>query len=146
MFHSSFLFTFHLCCRTCRVAPLLQCDYCPLLFHRDCMNPPITSLPTGRWMCPNHPEFALVSDRDKFLTSGDSEKKKNLLVLSISTGKTIVAMCHERDCSGQCFHISNIGPNFDALRLCSPMSSHLCPMFFIACDFNVDSVGLLQFS
>ncbi|XP_072931408.1 PHD finger protein 12-like isoform X2 [Epargyreus clarus] len=37
-------------------APLLQCDYCPLLFHQDCLNPPLTALPIGRWMCPNHVE------------------------------------------------------------------------------------------
>ncbi|KAK3587148.1 hypothetical protein CHS0354_006790 [Potamilus streckersoni] len=44
------------CNKSCRVAPLLQCDYCPLLYHLDCMNPPLTSLPTGRWMCPSHAE------------------------------------------------------------------------------------------
>ncbi|GBP60093.1 PHD finger protein 12 [Eumeta japonica] len=44
------------CQGTCKMAPLLQCDYCPLLFHQDCLDPPLTALPTGRWMCPNHPE------------------------------------------------------------------------------------------
>lgn len=50
-------------CRSCRVAPLVQCDFCPLLFHMDCLNPPLTSLPTGRWMCPNHVENFLVCYR-----------------------------------------------------------------------------------
>ncbi|KAJ8043273.1 PHD finger protein 12 [Holothuria leucospilota] len=49
---------FH-CNKSCRVDPLIQCDYCPLLFHRDCLNPPLTTFPTGRWMCPNHPENGL---------------------------------------------------------------------------------------
>ncbi|KAL0867478.1 hypothetical protein ABMA27_008264 [Loxostege sticticalis] len=44
------------CQQTCKMAPLLQCDYCPLLFHQDCLDPPLTALPTGRWMCPNHVE------------------------------------------------------------------------------------------
>ncbi|XP_075983534.1 uncharacterized protein LOC142981473 [Anticarsia gemmatalis] len=44
------------CQGTCKLAPLLQCDYCPLLFHQDCLDPPLTALPTGRWMCPNHVE------------------------------------------------------------------------------------------
>ncbi|XP_067649895.1 PHD finger protein 12-like [Haliotis asinina] len=44
------------CSKSCRVAPLIQCDYCPLLFHLDCLAPPLTSFPTGRWMCPNHVE------------------------------------------------------------------------------------------
>ena len=47
-------------CRSCRAGLLLQCDYCPLLFHWDCLNPPLTALPSGRWMCPNHVEHALV--------------------------------------------------------------------------------------
>lgn len=44
------------CSKSCRVGALIQCDFCPLLYHMDCLNPPLTSLPTNRWMCPNHPE------------------------------------------------------------------------------------------
>lgn len=44
------------CNRSCRVAPLLPCDYCPCYFHLDCLNPPMASVPTERWMCPNHVE------------------------------------------------------------------------------------------
>lgn len=51
---SSFCFV---CSRSCRQALLLRCDFCPLLFHLDCLDPPLTSVPVGsRWMCPNHPE------------------------------------------------------------------------------------------
>lgn len=46
----------YLCEKSCRVGPLIQCDYCPLLYHMDCLDPPLTSLPTVRWICPNHPE------------------------------------------------------------------------------------------
>lgn len=42
------------CGRSCRKAPLLACDYCPLYFHQDCLDPPLTAFPSGRWMCPNH--------------------------------------------------------------------------------------------
>lgn len=45
-----------ICKKSCRVAPLLPCDYCPCMFHLDCLDPPLTSVPTGRWMCPNHIE------------------------------------------------------------------------------------------
>ncbi|XP_052832792.1 PHD finger protein 12 [Octopus bimaculoides] len=45
-----------MCNKSCRRAPLIQCDFCSLLFHMDCLDPPLTTLPTGRWMCPNHPE------------------------------------------------------------------------------------------
>ncbi|XP_049793939.1 PHD finger protein 12 [Schistocerca nitens] len=44
------------CRKSCRKAPLIACDYCPLLFHQDCLDPPLTSLPSGTWMCPNHPQ------------------------------------------------------------------------------------------
>ncbi|CAF0722962.1 unnamed protein product [Didymodactylos carnosus] len=36
--------------------PLVHCDYCPLTYHLDCLNPPLTSLPKQKWMCPNHIE------------------------------------------------------------------------------------------
>lgn len=54
------------CRRSCRWAPLIQCDYCPLLFHADCLEFPLASLPTGRWMCPNHAENFL---EEKLLNS-----------------------------------------------------------------------------
>ncbi|TMW47874.1 hypothetical protein DOY81_007024 [Sarcophaga bullata] len=44
------------CHRSCKKAPLVACDYCPLYFHQDCLDPPMTALPTGLWMCPNHVE------------------------------------------------------------------------------------------
>ncbi|XP_014214341.1 PHD finger protein 12 [Copidosoma floridanum] len=42
------------CGKSCRKAPLIACDYCPLYFHQDCLDPPLTAFPSGRWMCPNH--------------------------------------------------------------------------------------------
>ncbi|XP_037935607.1 PHD finger protein 12 [Teleopsis dalmanni] len=44
------------CRKSCKKAPLVACDYCPLFFHQDCLDPPMTALPTGLWMCPNHVE------------------------------------------------------------------------------------------
>lgn len=43
------------CGKSCKRAPLIACDYCPLFFHQDCLDPPLTAFPSGRWMCPNHP-------------------------------------------------------------------------------------------
>ncbi|XP_071215835.1 PHD finger protein 12-like isoform X1 [Salvelinus alpinus] len=57
------------CTRNCRMAPLVQCDYCPLLFHMDCLDPPLTAMPTGRWMCPNHMEHLVLNRRSLSLTS-----------------------------------------------------------------------------
>ncbi|CAL8344363.1 unnamed protein product [Arctogadus glacialis] len=57
------------CGRSCRMAPLIQCDYCPLLFHMDCLDPPLTTLPAGKWMCPNHVEHLVLNQRTLNLTS-----------------------------------------------------------------------------
>ncbi|XP_012671993.2 PHD finger protein 12 [Clupea harengus] len=57
------------CNRSCRLAPLVQCDYCPLLFHMDCLDPPLTAMPTGRWMCPNHVEHLVLNQRNLTLTN-----------------------------------------------------------------------------
>ncbi|KAJ8348687.1 hypothetical protein SKAU_G00272760 [Synaphobranchus kaupii] len=57
------------CNRSCRLAPLIQCDYCPLLFHMDCLSPPLTAMPTGKWMCPNHSEHIVLNQRNMTLTN-----------------------------------------------------------------------------
>uniref|UniRef100_A0A3P9KM70 PHD finger protein 12 n=1 Tax=Oryzias latipes TaxID=8090 RepID=A0A3P9KM70_ORYLA len=57
-----------LCNKSCRLAPLIQCDYCPLLFHMDCLDPPLTGLPAGRWMCPNHVENIALNQRSLSLS------------------------------------------------------------------------------
>ncbi|XP_052891501.1 PHD finger protein 12 [Anopheles moucheti] len=48
--------TCHTCGQSCRKAPLVACDYCELVFHQDCLDPPLTAMPTTLWMCPNHVE------------------------------------------------------------------------------------------
>ncbi|XP_030648430.1 PHD finger protein 12 [Chanos chanos] len=57
------------CSRSCRLAPLIQCDYCPLLFHMDCLDPPLTAMPAGRWMCPNHIEHLVLNQRSLTLSN-----------------------------------------------------------------------------
>ncbi|XP_065663634.1 PHD finger protein 12 isoform X2 [Hydra vulgaris] len=44
------------CTRTERISSLISCDFCPLVFHQDCLMPPLAQEPIGLWMCPNHPE------------------------------------------------------------------------------------------
>ena len=51
------------CNKSCKKAPLVSCDYCTLYYHQDCLDPPMTALPAGRWMCPNHPNHFIVSLR-----------------------------------------------------------------------------------
>jgi len=53
-------------CYRCRKSalrdkPIIACDYCPLYWHLDCLDPPLASAPnvTRKWMCPNHVEMAM---------------------------------------------------------------------------------------
>lgn len=48
------------CEKSCKKAPLIACDFCPLFFHLDCLDPPLTALPTTMWMCPVHPHQIAV--------------------------------------------------------------------------------------
>ncbi|KAI9569108.1 hypothetical protein HD554DRAFT_2095314 [Boletus coccyginus] len=44
---------------------ILSCDYCNLHFHLDCLDPPLTSMPSfgKKWMCPNHADQVLQRKR-----------------------------------------------------------------------------------
>ncbi|KAK5638701.1 hypothetical protein RI129_012996 [Pyrocoelia pectoralis] len=63
------------CRRTCRIGPLLACDYCSLYYHLDCLDPPLCTPPSGRWLCPNHVEHFLDC---KLLTSASASERIKL--------------------------------------------------------------------
>ena len=50
------------CDKTARKGTLIRCDFCPLYWHLDCLDPPLTSapLPMRKWKCPNHADHSLV--------------------------------------------------------------------------------------
>ena len=50
-----------LLCRGLQVGRMVSCDFCPLMFHLDCIEPPLTTPPTSVWMCPAHPNTRTVS-------------------------------------------------------------------------------------
>lgn len=66
--------TCYFCRRGYRKAPLVHCDYCPLVYHADCIDPPLTTLPSTRWMCPNHVEP--VAEEKLLSSSSFSERVK----------------------------------------------------------------------
>jgi hypothetical protein len=39
---------------------MVSCDFCPLVFHLDCLHPPLTIPPATVWMCPAHPHNKIV--------------------------------------------------------------------------------------
>ncbi|CAH0548546.1 unnamed protein product [Brassicogethes aeneus] len=63
------------CRKSCRISPLIACDFCPLYYHLDCLDPPLTTPPSGRWMCPNHIEHCLDT---KLLSSVSATERVKL--------------------------------------------------------------------
>ena len=49
----------YVCGKSSRAGPLVSCDFCPLSFHLDCLDPPLSEIPRDVWMCPNHVECFL---------------------------------------------------------------------------------------
>lgn len=41
------------CCSVCRRSgELLMCDVCSLVYHLQCLDPPLSAVPVGLWSCP----------------------------------------------------------------------------------------------
>ena len=55
----------HVCAKSALHGPIITCDFCPLSWHLDCLNPPMTHPlpPTKRWMCPAHAEYLMQKNR-----------------------------------------------------------------------------------
>jgi len=62
----------YVCVKSCRTGPLVRCDYCPLSFHLDCLDPPLSEIPRDVWMCPNHVEQFL--DNKMLLSTSITER------------------------------------------------------------------------
>ncbi|XP_033098027.1 bromodomain adjacent to zinc finger domain protein 2B-like isoform X3 [Anneissia japonica] len=40
-------------CSDCqKTGKLIKCDKCPRSYHADCLDPPLTKFPRGKWLCP----------------------------------------------------------------------------------------------
>lgn len=55
----------HVCGKSALHGPIITCDFCPLSWHLDCLNPPMTHPlpPTKKWMCPTHAEYLMQKNR-----------------------------------------------------------------------------------
>lgn len=61
---------------------IISCDYCPLHWHLDCVDPPLASMPPWgkKWMCPNHadrifvrfPSQVVVPSNSTFVTASET--------------------------------------------------------------------------
>lgn len=77
---------------------LINCDYCPLTWHLDCLDPPITSVKKlgSKWKCPNHvddlekpirrfkdQQIVQVSNIKSFENSGKLPVNSNIEIINI---------------------------------------------------------------
>lgn len=57
------------CGRTSRFGIMMNCDFCPLSYHMNCLYPPLTHQPiSSSWMCPNHVEHKITELHSARLT------------------------------------------------------------------------------
>ena len=66
LIHTELIKLCQLCSKSSRISQLIQCDFCPLLYHQDCLNPPLTNVPRSKWMCPAHPEKFFIDTQELF--------------------------------------------------------------------------------
>jgi ribosomal protein L37AE/L43A len=60
--------------------PIISCDYCPLKWHLDCLDPPLAAPPVKQpsgnprhtWMCPNHVDHELRAIDKSVRAAGES--------------------------------------------------------------------------
>ncbi|ORY91956.1 hypothetical protein BCR43DRAFT_497547 [Syncephalastrum racemosum] len=80
-------------CFRCRQSPvhkrIVGCDYCPLYWHMDCLDPPLVGPPnpTRKWMCPNHPEHVMPRMR----------RKHNAPIIDLPSGQTTASTADALD-------------------------------------------------
>lgn len=67
-------------CRNSSHGRMVSCDFCPLIFHLDCLQPPLTIPPSTVWMCPIHPDAKIVSRR-----SSPSQLRGHSVALPLSS-------------------------------------------------------------
>uniref|UniRef100_A0A0R3RG15 PHD-type domain-containing protein n=1 Tax=Elaeophora elaphi TaxID=1147741 RepID=A0A0R3RG15_9BILA len=58
----------HLCASRNEKSTMIQCDFCSLCYHLDCLTPPLPSVPKDKWMCPAHVEHILDQKLAKTLS------------------------------------------------------------------------------
>ncbi|KAF7596741.1 hypothetical protein BBP40_000169 [Aspergillus hancockii] len=75
--------------------PIIQCDYCPLAFHMDCVDPPLAIPPNQRpgsdkthhnWMCPDHTwheKFFVDVDDDGYEIEKRIRRPKNPRLIDV---------------------------------------------------------------
>ncbi|GJN88319.1 hypothetical protein Rhopal_001284-T1 [Rhodotorula paludigena] len=103
-------------CKRCEVCDekgddddILFCDSCDRGWHRQCLDPPLSTIPRGKWTCPTcvaQSEFAASSVLPAH--AGKRERKQARPVGLVSTPATAAAGDHERRSSARSLRSASI--------------------------------------
>lgn len=67
---------------------LIHCDFCPLVYHIDCLNPPMFGPKTlgEKWKCPNHIDDLVPKDYPKLFRYVENEQQSHTNFIEIANG------------------------------------------------------------
>ncbi|KAL7753763.1 hypothetical protein RI367_000694 [Sorochytrium milnesiophthora] len=74
----SVVLCYRCCSRATRTAQIISCDFCPLYWHWDCLDPPMIHPPSAavKWMCPIHVDHDLPRRRIPIPQPDDEEDQQ----------------------------------------------------------------------
>ncbi len=104
---------------------LLCCDFCPLVFHVECLDPPLTEIPTEEWKCPQCVCFAqlpaLIAQQSigkaDYVNTGQAQSEYDLCRACHTGGQLL--WC---DSCPNCYHLQCLAPPLDS----APVGDWFC--------------------
>ncbi|PLN81226.1 putative PHD finger domain protein [Aspergillus taichungensis] len=109
--------------------PIIQCDYCPLAFHLDCLDPPLSNPPVQirserphqAWMCPNHvyhDMYYLVKDEEGYDTQRRIRRPKRprLIDIEVLLEDSEAEQIEENEEQGVIYRIPEKGVKLDFVK------------------------------
>lgn len=84
---------------------VLCCDYCPLVFHLACLNPPLADVPEGKWMCPT----CESSGQAKYVNMSENQSEFDRCRQCLTGGNLL--WC---DSCPNCYHLQCLDPPLKA--------------------------------
>ncbi|KAI5811221.1 hypothetical protein DFH27DRAFT_16488 [Peziza echinospora] len=115
---------------------IISCDFCPLYWHLDCLNPPLANppAPARKWMCPAHAEQGLLQPRrprnakvvDTFLRRGH----RNNGYIEIENSESEDEMqFHEHEQGGVIYRLPERGIKLDFIDKIRAYNNHASTSF-----------------
>lgn len=110
--------------------PIIQCDFCPLAFHMDCIDPPLAIPPAQKpgsdrtyhsWMCPDHSwhdKFFIVQDEEGYDLVKRIRRPKNprLIDVEILPDEEEDEKIEEQEEEGIMYRVSEKGVKLDFIQ------------------------------